>query len=40
MRPLPLTANTLPSFYHGGGRIGAFRRQPGLDPTHPEDWIA
>jgi mannose-6-phosphate isomerase len=40
MRALPLTANTVPSFYPGAGRIGAFRRQPGLDPTHPEDWIA
>jgi mannose-6-phosphate isomerase len=40
MRPLPLAANTISSFYPGAGRIGAFRRQPGLDPNHPEDWIA
>jgi mannose-6-phosphate isomerase len=40
MRPLPLAANTVSSFYPGAGRIGAFRRQPGLDPGHPEDWIA
>jgi mannose-6-phosphate isomerase len=40
MRPLPLAANTLSSFYPGAGRIGAFRRQPGLDPNHAEDWIA
>ncbi|HTZ28640.1 MAG TPA: hypothetical protein VMC83_31870, partial [Streptosporangiaceae bacterium] len=40
MRPLPLEANTLSSFYPGAGRIGAFRHQPGLDPSHAEDWIA
>lgn len=40
MRPLPLAANTLSSFYPGAGRIGAFRRQAGLDPNHAEDWIA
>jgi mannose-6-phosphate isomerase len=40
MRPLPLAANTLSSFYPGAGRIGAFRRQAGLDPDHAEDWIA
>jgi mannose-6-phosphate isomerase len=40
MRPLPLAANTLSSFYTGAGRIGAFRRQTGLDPNHAEDWIA
>jgi mannose-6-phosphate isomerase len=40
MRPLALAANTVPSFYPGAGRIGAFRRQSGLDPSHPEDWIA
>lgn len=40
MRPLPLAANTVSSFYPGSGRISAFRRQPGLDPSHPEDWIA
>jgi mannose-6-phosphate isomerase len=39
MRPLPLAANTLSSFYTGAGRIGAFRRQAGLDPAHAEDWI-
>jgi mannose-6-phosphate isomerase len=40
MRPLPLAANTIASFYPGAGRIGGFRRQPSLDPGHPEDWIA
>lgn len=40
MRPLPLAANTLSSFYPGAGRIGTFRRQPDLDPSHAEDWIA
>jgi mannose-6-phosphate isomerase len=40
MRPVPLEANTLSSFYPGAGRIGAFRNQPGLDPSHAEDWIA
>jgi mannose-6-phosphate isomerase len=40
MRPLPLEANTLSSFYPGAGRIGAFRHQTGLDPSHAEDWIA
>jgi mannose-6-phosphate isomerase len=40
MRPLPLAANSLSSFYPGAGRIGVFRRQPDLDPDHSEDWIA
>lgn len=40
MRPILLAPNTLSSFYRGAGRIGAFRRQPGLDPGHAEDWIA
>ncbi len=35
-----LAPNTLSSFYPGAGRIGAFRREPGLDPSHCEDWIA
>jgi mannose-6-phosphate isomerase len=40
MRPIALAPNTLKSFYPGAGRIGAFRRQPGLDQSHSEDWIA
>ena len=40
MRPIPLAPNTLKSFYPGAGRIGAFRRQHRLDPSHSEDWIA
>ena len=40
MRPILLAPNTLSSFYPGAGRIGAFRREPGLDPSHSEDWIA
>jgi mannose-6-phosphate isomerase len=40
MRPIPLASNTLKSFYPGAGRIGAFRRDPGLDASRSEDWIA
>jgi mannose-6-phosphate isomerase len=40
VRPVLLAPNTLSSFYPGAGRIGAFRKQPGLDPGHSEDWIA
>jgi mannose-6-phosphate isomerase len=40
VRPIVLAPNTLSSFYPGAGRIGAFRREPGLDPSHAEDWIA
>lgn len=40
MQPIRLAANTLKTFYPGAGRIGAFRRQRGLDPGHSEDWIA
>lgn len=40
MRPIPLASNTLKSFYPGAGRIAAFRCDPGLDPSHSEDWIA
>jgi mannose-6-phosphate isomerase len=40
MRPIPLSSNTLKSFYPGAGRIGVFRRDPSLDPSHSEDWIA
>jgi mannose-6-phosphate isomerase len=40
MRPIPLASNTLKSFYPGAGRIGAFRRDPGLDSSRSEDWIA
>jgi mannose-6-phosphate isomerase len=40
VRPIVLAPNTLSSFYPGAGRIGAFRREPGLDPGHCEDWIA
>jgi len=40
VQPIPLAPNTLKSFYPGAGRIGAFRRDPGVEPSHAEDWIA
>ena len=40
MQPIPLAPNTLKSFYPGAGRIAAFRRDPGVEPSHAEDWIA
>jgi len=38
--PVALSANTVPSFYPGAGRIGAWRGVDGLVPTDPEDWVA
>ncbi|WP_127503013.1 class I mannose-6-phosphate isomerase [Actinoplanes solisilvae] len=40
MGPILLAPNTLPSFYAGDGRIAAFRGDPAVPPTDPEDWIA
>jgi mannose-6-phosphate isomerase len=40
VKPLALGPNTLTSFYGGAGRIGAFRSDPAVPPTHAEDWIA
>jgi mannose-6-phosphate isomerase len=40
MQPELLAANTFGSFYAGSGRIAAFRRDPGVPGTDPEDWIA
>ncbi|WP_041842325.1 class I mannose-6-phosphate isomerase [Actinoplanes friuliensis] len=38
--PVVLPANTLPSFYAGAGRIAAFRGDPAVPATDPEDWVA
>ena len=40
MEPILLAPNTLPSFYAGNGRIAAFRGDPAVPATDPEDWIA
>lgn len=39
MTVLALPANQPETFYRGGGRIAAFRAEPGL-PDRPEDWVA
>ena len=38
--PIPIGANTISSFYSGAGRIGAFRGDPAVPATDPEDWVA
>lgn len=40
MGPILLAPNTIPSFYAGHGRIAAFRGDPAVPATDPEDWIA
>jgi mannose-6-phosphate isomerase len=39
MTVIALPANQPETFYRGGGRIAAFRGDPGL-PDRPEDWVA
>ncbi|MBM9469383.1 class I mannose-6-phosphate isomerase [Nakamurella leprariae] len=40
MQPLLIPANVIPTFYRGGGKIPAFRRDPSVDAGRPEDWVA
>jgi mannose-6-phosphate isomerase len=39
MQPVLLPANVIPTFYRGGGKIPAFRRDTSVDAGRPEDWV-